>query len=384
MSRIILFTEDRIETDFNGVSYTQERRLQGDSWRSLVGGLPASVLAVRSLRCESPVGQELAEPIIELPYYQGIAGALRKMPALIAAIWREIGISSVVVAKLPGVVGSVAVTIAAVRRRPIAVHLVGDIEEVLLGTDSSLIRKAVARLSRLVTRHLVRKAKVVRYVTRQVLQVRYPPAKRSIGIFYTDANVTAMPTVNLSFRAGHILAIGSQDRPYKGHHILLHSFAGLRSRLPSTHLTIVGRGRHRRDLEMLAEELEIGDAVTFIEHIDSYEELSKVIQSCEVFVMPSLTEGLPRALVEAMSLGVACIGSGVGGIVELLSPDALVEPGDSIMLANRIEEVLTDETFRTRLQESALRDVRPYTEASLRDAKIRWAASLGELQNEPQ
>jgi glycosyltransferase involved in cell wall biosynthesis len=61
-----------------------------------------------------------------------------------------------------------------------------------------------------------------------------------------------------------------------------------------------------------------------------------------LFVLPSRTEGLPRAMLEAMARGLACVGSTVGGIPELLAAEDLVPAGDSAALARRIVEVSRD------------------------------------------
>ena len=62
----------------------------------------------------------------------------------------------------------------------------------------------------------------------------------------------------------------------------------------------------------------------------------------DIYIQPSYTEGLPRALIEAMSVGLPCIGSSVGGIPELLKENFLVPPKDEVELAKKISFLLAD------------------------------------------
>jgi glycosyltransferase involved in cell wall biosynthesis len=99
----------------------------------------------------------------------------------------------------------------------------------------------------------------------------------------------------------------------KGHEFLLHAFTKLNNR---ARLAIVGDGELRYKLIELAEELQINDRVIFLgARTDIYEFLSAI----DVFVMPSLWEGQPIALLEALASGKPCIASAVDGIPELIA-----------------------------------------------------------------
>jgi glycosyltransferase involved in cell wall biosynthesis len=72
------------------------------------------------------------------------------------------------------------------------------------------------------------------------------------------------------------------------------------------------------------------------------EPVRRILDAADLFVLPSRTEGLPRALVEAMARGLPCVGSAVGGIPELLDDSELVPAGDPAFLAAKMHEVLRD------------------------------------------
>jgi len=66
-------------------------------------------------------------------------------------------------------------------------------------------------------------------------------------------------------------------------------------------------------------------------------------------VLPSLTEGLPRALLEAMARRLPAVATHVGGVPELLPSECLVPPGDPRTLADRIDQLIADDEGRCRL-----------------------------------
>ena len=92
-------------------------------------------------------------------------------------------------------------------------------------------------------------------------------------------------------------------------------------------------------------------------------EVFRRIDACDLFVMPSRTEGLPRALVEAMARAAPAIGSRVGGIADLLEDGVngvLVEPGDTRALADALVRVLSSRTLVERLAQAARASVDPW------------------------
>ena len=109
-------------------------------------------------------------------------------------------------------------------------------------------------------------------------------------------------------------------------------------------LTLIGDGKFREPLESLAGELHVAERVTWLGQLPAGEAIRRELDEADLFVLPSRTEGLPRAVVEAMARGLPCIASRVGGIPELLADENLIAAGDVAALTrgrcNRRSRVL--------------------------------------------
>ena len=107
------------------------------------------------------------------------------------------------------------------------------------------------------------------------------------------------------------------------------------------------------ELQSRARELGIFDACIFEPSTDRVDEW---LQHIDIFVLPSLSEALSNALMEAMACGCCCIASRVGGNPELIEDGArglLFEPGNSSELEGKLREAVADQELRARLAEGA-------------------------------
>jgi glycosyltransferase involved in cell wall biosynthesis len=122
-------------------------------------------------------------------------------------------------------------------------------------------------------------------------------------------------------------------------------------------LTLIGDGPARRSLETSARRLRV--PVEFRPFVD-HRELPTCFGEADAFVLPSLTEGHPKILLEAMSCGVPCVASNIGGNRSILADGEtglLFDPGDAGALADRLERVFTDGELARRLGEHARSEV---------------------------
>jgi glycosyltransferase involved in cell wall biosynthesis len=120
----------------------------------------------------------------------------------------------------------------------------------------------------------------------------------------------------------------------KGQKYLIEAFAKIKNQIPNISLICAGRGELKEELENRAAELGCKDSVFFPGKIENMREFYCGI---DCFVLPSIAEGLPRTLLEAMSSGVLSIASDVGGIPEILENgklDLLVPAKNADILAD--------------------------------------------------
>ncbi len=141
--------------------------------------------------------------------------------------------------------------------------------------------------------------------------------------------------------------------PIKGHNYLIEAAVHVVRRCPDVNFMFVGRGRLREELEAQARSLSVSPNVRFLGHRDDVRDL---LALCDAFVLPSVSEGMPLALLEAMAAGLPTVATGVGGVTEVINDGAtglLVPPRDSHALAKAIATLLEDQRLSKKLGESA-------------------------------
>lgn len=152
---------------------------------------------------------------------------------------------------------------------------------------------------------------------------------------------------------GPVVGIVARLSDVKGHIYLIQAMRRVLEDIPKAQLLIVGSGKMQNELINLTKNLRIQEKVKFI---PSVAETKDVLLAMDIFVMPSLKEGLGLALMEAMAVGLAVVGSSVGGIKTLIQDEyngLLVEPANVDALRDAILELLQQPQKRTFLGNNA-------------------------------
>lgn len=185
--------------------------------------------------------------------------------------------------------------------------------------------------------------------------VTIPCAGFDPNLFYERPSAESRSTVGIHDSVRLIVFVGHLV-PVKGIEFLIDAWGLLMNRNAATvaRLIIIGEGNCREPLERRAKHLSATTNITFT-GVLSQEEVSTWIAASDLLCLPSLNEGTPNVVVEALATGIPVVASRVGGIPALIKDDEngkLVPPCDALALANAIEEVLSRQWSRSVIRSS--------------------------------
>jgi glycosyltransferase involved in cell wall biosynthesis len=316
--------------------------------------------------------------VIALPNYHGIWEFAREYPLIRKLVHRCVSPPHAICLSLPCVIADV-IWRSLPPARPFAVGVCGDPYDLYAPNASKhplrpLFRWYFSRLVRLQCSN----ACACTYVTKNALQRRYPCKQGSFCSNYSSIHLPreaiAEQPLTCVKRSGqfHLVYVGTLETWYKGCDTLLSAVSLCRQAGIDVRLTLIGDGRVRPAAEMLSEKLGIASHVRFMGQLPFSAAVRAELDSADLFVLPSRTEGLPKALIEAMARGLPCIATCVGGIPELLSSADLAPPDDPKALSARISEVLADPERRLAMSARNLIAAREYCSDVLRQRRIEF------------
>jgi glycosyltransferase involved in cell wall biosynthesis len=271
--------------------------------------------------------------VVSCPNLSSLKGMLFGRFKLESILYDHINNVDFLIIRLPSLIGILSIEIARKMNKPFLIELVGCPWDAFW--NHSWKGKLVAPFMRYATKKAVRNAPYVLYVTNEFLQRRYPNTGRTI-----NCSDVALPTLDESVLDARLhkikqttknkpIVIGTTaavDVRYKGQEYVIQAIAELNKQGYNFEYRLVGGGDKAR-LQSIAEKYSVADKVIFEGSIP-HERIFDYLDDIDIYVQPSKTEGLPRALIEAMSRGCPCIGSNAGGIPELLDNAYIFRSGN--------------------------------------------------------
>lgn len=141
----------------------------------------------------------------------------------------------------------------------------------------------------------------------------------------------------------------------KGHKFFIQAMAEVLKASPDAAGLVVGSGPEGPSIKALAMALGIDDRISFI---DSVKDTREALSVTDIFVFPSIKEGLGIALLEALAAGKPCVASRTGGIEDIIKDGEsgiLTDVGDSAAIADAVLKLLSDEGLRMRMAQCGRR-----------------------------
>ena len=237
------------------------------------------------------------------------------------------------ISRVPSQLGYVAAELAKKNNIKFGLEVVGCTWEAHF-YHSSLFAKIYSFYAYFKMKSIVKSSYYSLYVTERFLQRRYPAN--------TNAMVTNVSNVELFDSGEQLLQSRIKKINKKNKTIVFGSIGSLATNYKGIHLAIkalslcsfdyeyriLGEGVYANKYKKLAKDLNINKNIKFQGSIGEREKLFNWLDDLDIYLQPSLTEGLPRTLIEAMSRACPSIGSDSGGIPELLMKEVIFKSKD--------------------------------------------------------
>lgn len=176
----------------------------------------------------------------------------------------------------------------------------------------------------------------------------------SVEAHYLDVDCRIVPDAQAGMVNGHAAGgnvlealrektvighIGELDHSHKGQGTIIEAARQVKDSHPELHFVLVGNGKDEREFRQAADGLRNVEFTGFVDNIEDY------LAAFDIFIYPSLCEGLGSSLLDAMSFGLPIVASGVGGIPEIIEDRVnglLIPPGSPQDLVEALQRVLHD------------------------------------------
>lgn len=274
----------------------------------------------------------------------GFINTIRNQNRIKSEIKSTLSTVDFAIIRIPSTLGKWAIEICKKNRIPYLLEVVGDPFEAYW-FHGSVLGKLIAPVQSFSMKKQVANAKNVIYVTKNHLQRKYPTSQFTTAI----SNVRLTDTIDVSTLKNFYLTakkplvigmIGTFHVKYKGHIEAIKALSILKRKgITNVVLQLVGSGDSQWVAD-LALKYGVNNNVKFLGVLPSGNEgVIPFLDHLDLYIHPSLTEGLPRVVIEAMSRGRVCLVSNAGGTDELINKEYIHDVRDSNKLAADIEKI---------------------------------------------
>lgn len=336
------------------------------------GGMANQTMQLARLLADDGVTVELIQ--VNRPYrpawaahLKGIRAAFR-LPAYLLHLWRAAGrVQLFHVMANSGwswhLFAAPAIWIARLRGIAVIVNYRGGEAATFFAKSIAVVRPSLKRADQIIVPSgFLEKVFAEHGFTTQIV-----PNIIDLSRFSSDCSVPG----HSESEAPHILVARNLE-PIYDNATALRAFKIVRQTLPAARLTVAGSGPELPDLEKLADDLGIADALTFTGRVDN-DNMPALYKSADLMINPSLADNMPISVLEALASGVPVVSTDVGGVpylVEHGKTALLVPPCNPEKMAEAILAALTVPNMAQRLSRAGIESVARYTWPKVRIALL--------------
>lgn len=304
-----------------------------------------------------------------------------------ALLLKEIESSDRVIVRLPSELGLLAIEICHRLKKPVAVEMV-DCSWDGLWNYGSLTAKVYAPIMYFRVKKAVKSVDYVIYVTSQFLQLRYPAKASALTSSCSNVMLPHTPDTILTNRLAKLSSgctvfglIGSLKGKLKGVYDAISALHAIKEECPDIKLRVLGDGDPKPFMEH-AKKLGVADIVFFDGVLPGGAPVFDWLDKIDIYIHPSYKEGLPRAVIEAMSRGCPVAASSVAGTPELIDEQFLFKAGDVSALASKMRQLYNDESLRLSQSKRNFDVSRRYEGKVLEDIRSQfWSVFFNKLES---
>lgn len=323
--------------------------------------------------------------IISLPYYIGPLGYLKNFFKTRKILKSLTSTKSAYIMRVSSPIGDILGSILRKKNISYGIEVVGDPWDVFSkGVFNHPLRVFFKYYFTYNLKKLAKNAIAGSYVTQEILQKRYPVKKNGLTIGASSISLKDEDILKKTRKYTEskkdftFITIGSLEYMVKGTDLLVKAFKKIQDENPKYNLKlkVLGKGRCKKEILKICEDLNILDQVSFTDSLPGGAAVQSFIDSGDIFILPSRSEGLPRVIIEAMARALPCLGSSAGGIVELLNKEQRAKVNSFEDLARVMNLHLKDPDKLNELSLYGLNKSREYHTDILTERRTRFYSYL--------
>ena len=315
----------------------------------------------------------------QIPQYRGAKEFVLRYSAIRRAVNGVADGCSCAIFRIPSPISDLVKYEVEKNRLPWATEIVNDPwDNFAPGAFKSIFRPIYRYRFTKQVREYALHANGVSYVTQFALQERYPSYARLNGedrehfeSYYSSILLKEDYFWNNRHFDDHkkdftIVHVNSCITDFsKGHDVVIRTLKELRQNGINAKVMFVGDGPKRAFFEEMSRDFGVDEFITFTGLLSSAHEVRNVLIESDILIFPTVGEGLPRTIIEAMAVGLPCLSTAVNGIPELLDAEYLIDQQDAKKFAKEAQRILTDAELYKKISDRNLLKAHEYENSVL-------------------